>query len=282
MNDQVSRQALFQKVLARLLKPIAKIMIAYNMTLNAAIDALKRALYDAATSENDKITDSRVSLLTGLHRKDVRRLRENPSERGKRSLINPASLVIGIWLTHEKFQNEIGSPSALRRQGNKETPGFNDLVRISKVDIPVSTLLDALIEEKIIEYKKATDQFVLVKGAFLATTDDSLMLDAFEKNLAAHLDAASGNLLKDQSEKAFFERALHVNKLSEKSVEKLEFKAQNLMQDILETLNKEALTLQEQDANDKHNNQRFSVGAYIFCNDKKTIKSEENRHDASK
>lgn len=275
MNDQDSRQALFQRVLARLLKPIAKIMIAYNVTLNAAMDALKRALYDAATSDNGKITDSRVSLLTGLHRKDVRRLRENPSEHGKRSLINSGSLVVGIWLANAKFQNKNGMPAPLPRLGNDNVLGFNDLVRFSKVDIPVSTLIKTMIEESIIKHDETTDQLTLITGAFLATSDDNLRLDAFEKNLVAHLDAASWNLLKDKTDIAHFERALHVNKLSMSSAATLESEAKILTQNVLETLNKKALELQEQDADDKNNNQRFSVGAYILSDDKKMTKTEE-------
>lgn len=275
MNDQDSRQAIFLRALARLLKPIAKIMIAYNVTLNAAMDALKRALYDAATPENGKITDSRISLLTGLHRKDVRRLRENPSEQGKRSLINSGSLVVGIWLANAQFQNKNGEPAPLPRQGNENAIGFNDLVRVSKIDIPVSTLLEAMIEEQIVEYDEVTDQLTLITGAFIATSDDSLKLDAFEKNLATHLDAASWNLLKDKSDNAYFERALHVNKLSTTSVNKLEDEAKKRMQNVLEALNKKALELQEQDINDKRNNQRFSIGAYILSDDKKTSTTEE-------
>lgn len=275
MNDQDSRQVLFQRVLARLLKPIAKIMIAYNVTLNAAMDALKRALYDAATSENGKVTDSRVSLLTGLHRKDVRRLRDNPSEHGKRSLINPGSLIVGIWLANAQFQNRNGQPAPLPRQGNDNLAGFNDLVRVSKVDIPVSTLLKAMIEEKVVEYDDNTDQLTLITGAFLATSDDNLKLDAFEKNLTTHLDAASWNLLKDESDNAHFERALHVNKLSTSSVDTLEDEAKILTQNVLETLNKKALKLQEQDSDNKNNDRRFSIGAYILNDDKKTTKPEE-------
>lgn len=274
MNDRDSRQALFQKVLARLLRPIAKIMIAYNVTLNAAMDALKRALYEAATSENEKITDSRVSLLTGLHRKDVRRLRENPSEYGKRSLINSGSLIVGIWLAHAKFQNTNGKPASLPRQGNGDVLGFNDLVRVSKVDIPVSTLLEAMIEEKVVEHDDTTDQLTLITGAFLATSDDNLKLDAFEKNLLTHLDAASWNLLKDKSDNAHYERALHVNKLSASSVDTLENDARKLTQSVLEILNKKALELQEQDSDDKSNNRRFSIGAYILSDDKKTNNTE--------
>lgn len=275
MNDQDSRQALFQRVLARLLKPIAKIMIAYNVTLNAATDALKHALYEAAVSDNNKTTDSRVSLLTGLHRKDVRRLRENPSEHGKRSLINSGSLIVGIWSGNENFQSDDGKPLPLLRQGKDKQLGFNDLVRISKVDIPVSTLLDAMIEERIVEHDNSTDQYTLVTGAFLATSDDNLKLDAFEKNLAAHLDAASWNLLKDQSESARFERALHVNKLSNESIYALENEARKLTQGVLETLNRKALVLQEQDVGDKSNNRRFSIGAYILTTDNKTTKPED-------
>ena len=65
--------------LARLLRPLVRLLIRSGITFPALIDLLRELYVNVAENEfplPDKAqTDSRVSLLTGIHRKEVRRLR---------------------------------------------------------------------------------------------------------------------------------------------------------------------------------------------------------------
>ena len=71
--------ARLQTPIARLLRPLVRLFIRCGLTFPALSDLLRElyvnvAEYDFALSGKEQ-TDSRVSLLTGIHRKEVRRLR---------------------------------------------------------------------------------------------------------------------------------------------------------------------------------------------------------------
>ena len=67
------------RALRHALRPLVRLMIAGGVTLPALIEMLKGLLVDVADKEfglaGKAPTDSRVSLVTGVHRKDVSRLR---------------------------------------------------------------------------------------------------------------------------------------------------------------------------------------------------------------
>ena len=64
----------------RILRPLIKAMIAHGITLPAVLSVLKQVYVEVAVDsfrlDGKPITDSRVSMLTGVHRKDVRTVRE--------------------------------------------------------------------------------------------------------------------------------------------------------------------------------------------------------------
>jgi hypothetical protein len=68
--------------LRRLLRPLVKLLTAQGLTYPMLADLLKQIYVDVAVREfalgEAAPTDSRVSLLTGVHRKDVKRLRGAP------------------------------------------------------------------------------------------------------------------------------------------------------------------------------------------------------------
>ncbi|MEX3009740.1 DUF6502 family protein [Hoeflea sp. TYP-13] len=274
-----NRTEQFQRALSRMLRPIARAMIAHGVTLSAATEALKRALFDAAvdlSAEDPKLTDSRISLLTGLHRKDVRRLREESEPPVRRSLVNACTLVIGYWATAKRFTDKNGAPRPLPRAGRRGKPGFDDLVRDARIDLPAATVLDALLKEGAVTVKEP-ETVHLVQDAFIADPDSEAMIAAYEKNLLAHLQAATDNLLATDGEDRNFERAAHFSHLSDESVAELVRLARERSEEVLKELNRHAMALQQRDAKKSNQQGRFSLGAYIFGknNAQKSRKGED-------
>lgn len=64
----------FERTLASLLRPIARLMIANDLPLARTVELMKRALI-AEADRDEAETNSHISLKTGVHRKDVKRLR---------------------------------------------------------------------------------------------------------------------------------------------------------------------------------------------------------------
>lgn len=267
MIEHTSRTEQFQRTLSRLLRPIARAMIAHGVTLNAATDVLKRALFDAAAdmaSQESKMTDSRISLLTGLHRKDVRRLGAETEPVARRSLMNACSLAISYWTATAKYRDSKGKPRRLPRAGKSGTPGFDDLVRDARIDLPASTVLNALVVQDAVAVDSDRDTVTLMRDVFLGSPDSEAMISAYEKNLLAHLQAATENLLSSDDQVRNFERAAHFSHLSDASIAKLVKESARLSNELLAELNRQAIALQQEDASNSRASGRFSVGAYVL------------------
>jgi hypothetical protein len=262
----VSRTELFSQVLLSLMRPIARAMIAHGVTLNMAIETMKRALVEEAAKSAGvpgKVTDSQISLLTGLHRKDVKRLRGGDPVPLRRPILNACALAVAHWTTQGRFLDASGKPKQLPRVDSGRRAGFDTLIRSAKIDLPPATVLDALKVQGAVDQDGEDGLITLVRDAFIGGPDSEELLLSYEKNLRAHLDIATANLLSD-GENPQFERAGHYNRLSPAAVAELERKARALAMKMLTELNKLALAKQRQAAGDEAANRRFAVGAYIL------------------
>ncbi len=254
-----------QTVLLKLFRPLARVMIQHGITISMVTELFKRALVDVAESEDRSgghLTDSRVSLITGLHRKDVRRLRREEPQPAKRSFEGGCALAIAYWTADKRFLDSGGKPKKLVIAPRAPRTAFSDLVQAAGLDVPASTVLDELERAGVVVLNQQRTDVTLVKRAYLPEGSSPAKLGAFEKNLEAHLIAASANLVGDDG--PFFERAAHFNNLSVASVEKLNTQAGEVMQKALETLNRSALTYQNRDSGKPENTHLFSFGAYVL------------------
>ena len=106
--------------LRRVLRPLVRLLVARGMTYPMLSEVLKETYVDVADRdfclENKPATDSRVSLLSGVHRKDVRRLRGRVPEAGSM----PESVALGAqlvaaWSANREFRDAKGRPRPLPR-----------------------------------------------------------------------------------------------------------------------------------------------------------------------
>ena len=265
--EAVDQSDRLHTVLERLFCPLARVMIAHGVTISVATELLKVALVEAVEVEAAKegqVTDSKVSLKTGLHRKDVRRIRRRePVAKVRRSFESGCALAIAHWTADERFLNSRGEPKKLVTLPRSGRVPFRDLVHAAKLDLPPTTVLEELERAGCVSLNRNRTEVTLIRKAYLPEASSPAMLEAFEKNLSAHLSAASANLIEDDG--PFFERAVHFNNLSSASIEQLNEMACDLMQAALETLNEAALKHQKRDSGKPGNTHRISAGAYVFA-----------------
>ena len=253
----------FENALAQVLRPLARSMITKGVTIAQATELLKQAYVSAALQmEADAPSDSRISLLTGIHRKDVKRLRETDPRPPRRPMRNAASLAIAVWRSDPSFNDSTGNPLELARSGD---PGFDELIKKARIDLPASVMLDALIEQGLVVQGSEADMYRLSAPDASIGLDQTSKIMAFEKNLSAHLEATASNLASVDS--PHFERAAHFNQLSPSSIARLEEEAGQKLQALLEDINAIALGLQDEDA-DENQIGRISIGGYIFGENK--------------
>ena len=138
MQDDIQRQILGAFLLA--LRPIARIFLRLGIGYREFSDIAKTAFVDVATSEyglRGRPTNiSRVAVMTGLTRKEVRRVREK-IEKGDLSVVvksTPLSEMLHRWHSDNEYLDSAGRPVVLPFSG--EGVSFSSLARKYGGDIP--------------------------------------------------------------------------------------------------------------------------------------------------
>jgi hypothetical protein len=141
--------------LFRLLRPLIRLLLRYGIPYGVMADVVKQVYVDVAFEDfglsGRKQTASRVSILTGLSRKEVARLRQLDmgSDQEAMQQYNRAARVISAWVREPEFHDASGSPAALPVEGH--TASFSALVRRYSGDMPVRAILDELLRVRAVE-----------------------------------------------------------------------------------------------------------------------------------
>ena len=135
--------------LIRMLRPLVRILLRSGTSCRTFADIAKWLFVDVAKQEyglqgrNPSI--SRISVITGLSRKEVKRVLDlpPPQERLNAEKYNRAARVIFGWQRDPDFLNESGTPADLPLKGVKYS--FRRLVKRYSGDLPHRTVLDELL-----------------------------------------------------------------------------------------------------------------------------------------
>lgn len=259
----------------RVLTPIVRMLIHFGITLPFLNELIKSIYVEIAESEfatdaGKKVSDSRISLITGVHRKDVKRLRSQTHERSSPSRnVSLGARLIASWLQDPRFHNEDGTPRALTKQSGVAQASFEDLVNeVSKGDLRPKVVLDELLRQGSV--RLLDDGSVqLQEAAYIPKQNLQDIAFYLGKNLHDHASAASKNFIASDNGEAppFLDRCVYYDGLSETSVATLQAMAEKLGMENLLALNQKAAELQKQDRNQLRENdaQRMHFGIYFFC-----------------
>lgn len=252
-----------------LLRPLVRVLIARGLTAPDFYRLVKALYIEVADREfrlgGDRPTDSRLSILTGVHRKEVRALRDAESDgRGTGALrASPLATVVGRWLARPDLTDADGQPIALPRQVGAG-PSFDALVASVSKDVRPRTVLDELNRQGLVRIGPDDDVVRLETGAVLGATDPAERLHFFAHNLADHTAAAADNLLEVDPERPRLERAVFYNRLTPEAVDVLEAMAREEASRLLRKLNAAALERQGLEAAREEAIERFRFGVYFY------------------
>ena len=253
--------------LRHMLKPLVRLLIRQRITLPYLARMLKSIYVEVGDAElsadGGEPSASRLSLLTGVHRKDIRELR---SERGA-EFAPPASVSLGgrlvaRWTGDPEFLDSRRKPRALPRtaEGRSSGPSFEELVESVSTDIRPRAVLDEWLRLGVVEVD-ARDRIRLCADAFVPTRGFDEKAHYFGRNLHDHVAAAAHNLGEDGP--PLLERSVYYDGLTEASATELAELSEKLGMQALQAVNRRALVLQRRDAKRKPN-QRVNFGVYFF------------------
>jgi hypothetical protein len=192
---------LASQAMARVLQPLAQLLIAHGVQLPSIVEQLKQTLVEAASDfavDGRLNTDTRIAILTGVHRKDVRRLQARPAVPSGTvvPIMSVASYVVARWISDPHYLNADNTPRRLARTPRHALPGepvFSTLVADVTRDVGSRAVLDELQRLGVVAIE--TDEHVVLKSA--AFVPKTGMQEAFHflgANVADHLATAVANL----------------------------------------------------------------------------------------
>ncbi|WP_299367818.1 DUF6502 family protein [uncultured Tateyamaria sp.] len=277
-DPHTSPSEAFLRVLRGLLRPLVRTMIARGLTAPVIYSLLKRVFVEVAEESfrlDDKpLTDSRIALLTGVHRKDIRMIRaegagDGPVARRKSAVL---ATVVGQWMSQPEYSDG-GGPRALPRSAAEDVD-FEALVRSVNTDVRPRTVLDELLRAGLVR-QDAQDMLHLQTDAVVgaSTTGDREVF--FAANVGDHLAAATENLLAAQP--PFFERSVFYNQMTPEAVDEVEAAARVQAQAMLEDLNRRSSALHRRDKDSDAARQRYRVGVYFYKEDAAPVPPEEGQ-----
>ncbi|TPM34288.1 hypothetical protein FJ967_22670 [Mesorhizobium sp. B2-3-4] len=232
------------------------------MTFPAFVDLLRQLYVNVAEHEfalpDKQQTDSRVSLLTGVHRKEVSRLRgAGAPVRVVPDAVSRTSAIVARWLADPLFLDPRGMPLPLARTSEAAEPSFAGLVESVTRDLRPRAVLDDWLDRGLVEID-AEDRIVLMEGAMVPRGDGEVRLYYFARNLGDHAGAAVENVLADTP--PFLERAVHYDGLSEELARSLEAYSREIAVETLLRLNKYA---NQAIQSDPGGTSRWNWGVYV-------------------
>ena len=247
--------------LRRIMEPIAQLLIARGIRFQAASERLKEAYLAAGAkvAEAPRLTDSRLSVLTGLQRKDIKAIRARRADRQPTDrTMGPIPRLIQNWRSMAEFQRD-GLPATLPR-ASADAPSFETLAATVSTDIHPRTLLDEMKRLELVQ--EDNDRIVLLVEAYIPGGDTDALYTYLGGNLGDHAQAAVTNILA-QPDPPNFERAVHYNRLGADALDELTALASRLQQQTLEQIAARAAQLQD-DA-DPDATGRFRCGAFVYA-----------------
>ncbi|MHB1198340.1 MAG: DUF6502 family protein [Polaromonas sp.] len=265
--------------LRRVLRPMVNLMLARGITYPYLADLLK-ALFVQVADKDFRIdskppTDSRVSLVSGVHRKEVNRLRQEMASDAEivPSVVSLGAQLVAVWLGSSQYLDANNRPRPLARfvsEGGDMS--FEALVAGVNSDIRPRVVLDEWLRLGVVHFDEQRRVCLNVE-AFIPVEGFDEKAFYFGHNLRDHAAAAAHNLI--GGDKPFLERTVHYDALSANSIAMLAKQSEQVGMEALLAINKRAMAFEKDDTADAAPRQRMTFGIYFYSEPAAPAKDEQ-------
>ena len=258
------------EAVARVLMPLVRLLIARGITYQATAEVLKRVYVLAARKDftpGDESTGTRLSLLTGLNRKEIKRLTEGETKPVElEGITSHAAAIHAVWTSQRRFRDRNGAPRVLARYSRDRQPSFDELVRNITTDHRPAALLEELVRLELVDVDPEGN-VALRQQPFLPARSFADKLTPLAENLEDHAHASVSNVLGHQP--PFLERSVFSDELSEESAAKLHELVRQRWKEVHDELVANAIELEKNDkADGKAVDSRIRMGMYFYSQTK--------------
>ena len=203
----------------RILRPLVRVLLRNGISYGTFADLAKWVYVDVATRDfgipGRKQTVSRVSVITGLSRKEVSRVQDlpRPDDTAEEERYNRAARVIGGWLLDEIYQTGDGQPRDLAFEGESS---FTSLVKKYSGDVPARAILDELRRVGNVE-RLEDGKLRLMAHAYIPQESEVDKLYILGADTSALISTIDHNL-DPASERKYFQRKVRYDNLPDEAL----------------------------------------------------------------
>jgi hypothetical protein len=267
MNDDLKERVLNAFLLV--LRPVVRILLRYGIGYREFAEVTKTAFVDIASSDfgiRGRPTNiSRVAVMTGLTRKEVRRLRTRLAF--GESLVSIKSTpfvdVLHHWHAEPEFTDDAGNPREL--QFSEGENSFSDLVKRFGGDIPAGAMRTEMKRVGVVREDESR-RLAMVSRSFRSESDHEALLTVLVHSVYPLLSNAAYNTNPDRTDATWANRVAHTTSLRMQDTKQLRRIAKDRIVDFVDSIDDLFIayeSLQDGTKDDKTNN-AVAVGVFYF------------------
>ena len=250
----------------RLSRPLIELLVREGVSYTQFTSAVKTVFVGTAenvlTSNGAKVTDSSLSTLSGVHRKDVHIWRKagQPPVRAKN--LSLAMAVFARWSSDPEYSDKHGNRKVLYRHGKSES--FDALAYSISRDVRPNVVLQELLRLGVarqVQGEGNEDRLELCAEAFVPKDGAAEMLRVFADNVADHIASAVSNI---SGAEPMLEQAVFAEGFTKDSVEALAASSRKIWLRGFKEIVREATKLNQRDEGRADATQRFRLGMYCY------------------
>lgn len=181
------------KILKNLLRPVVRFALRRGIKVRTIVEELKTLLVEEAQSElarsNQEHTISKLSIMTGLQRRDVQRIADHSADSTQH--LDLLTRLIGMWTTNERFSRG-AKPYTLSFEG--PASDFAELVKSVSMDLNANTVLFEL--ERLALVKRSGSGLELLWNAYQISGDSDDAYALLERDISALVAGVDSNITK--------------------------------------------------------------------------------------
>jgi hypothetical protein len=267
MNNDVKKRVLNAFLL--MLRPVVRILLRYGIGYREFAEVAKTTFVDIASSDfgiRGRPTNiSRVAVMTGLTRKEVRRLRDKISKGDALASVRttPFEDVLHQWHAQTEFTDEAGGPRPLLFTGEKDS--FTDLVKRFGGDIPAGAMRTEMKRVGVVMENDA-GQLTVVNRTYRPESDHETLVALLVHAVYPLLSNVAHNTGPERKNAPWANRIAHTSSLRMTDARQLRRIAKDRIVEFVEAIDDVFIayeSLQDESGEDESNN-IIAVGAFYF------------------
>ena len=268
MQENLKKQVLDAFLVV--MRPIVRILLRYGVGYREFLEVTKTAYVDIASSDfgiRGRPTNiSRIAVMTGLTRKEVRRLRDKISYGTDKISVKttPLADVLHHWHAQDEFTTSSGHPKTLPFAGDSSS--FSSLVRQFGGDIPAGAMRT---EMKRVGAVAENDDgtLTLQDRSFRASEDHDKLIMTLIHAVYPVLSNTVHNTDPDRSDETWANRVIHSKLVRKEEGGRLRRISKDRIVDFAESMDDIFMayeSIQSNDDSSEDENGALAVGVFYF------------------